>query len=497
MFVTHQEIAQIAREQAETLALEIIGEAPTSRRGDQIRFGGKGSLVVFIAGPRQGSFNSFEDDAAKGDIVDLYCWINGASKRDAFDWLQNRLGVSLAKKTEPTKESAEAARKRAEERDRERAKAIAASKAAEERDRAKRIARARKIWNGAAQRPYQACLDYLALRGVRLVSGSYVMRYRAIDESEGIKLSGGDPERAPTHSIVFGARRGKDPITAVQEIFIRDGAKAVIDVPKRTIGVIDGAAATLPSRGPCHITIIAEGPETALSIWMSVGASANVRISFGTSNIAKMHFADEEKRITIASDIEPSGGGLAAALDAAQSLARRDIDASIALPNVANGDFNDVLVKYGAEKVSSLVLSPFHPQKPAERSVAVITSCPQAGFYLWTVLGGGVVVRRPNKDKKTGLFRPLDIGAVALDDDVALVMTVLDPLIQMNGAARTTSGSLPKLRKGPPPQEIKRAARTPGALRSIIRRELGVDPGKTRSRITPPSARISRAVDQT
>ena len=497
MFVTHQEIAQIAREQAETLALKIIGEAPSSRRGDQIRFGGKGSLVVFIAGPRQGSFNSFEDDAAKGDIIDLYCWINGATKRDAFDWLQNQLGVSLSKKSEPTRESAAAARKRTEERDRERARAIAASKAAEDRDRAKRIARARKIWNSASKRPYRTCLDYLALRGIRLVSGSYVMRYRAIDEIEGSRLAGGDPERAPSHSIIFGARRGKDPITAVQEIFIRDGAKAAIDVPKRTIGVIDGAAATLPARAPFRATIIAEGPETALSIWMSVGASANVRISFGTSNIAKMHFDNDEKRITIAADIEPSGGGLAAALDAAQGLARRDIDASIALPNIANGDFNDVLVRYGAEKVSSLVLSPFHPLKPAERGVAVITSCPQAGFYLWMAIGGGVVVRRPKIDKKTGLFRPIDIGAVALEDDVALVMTAVDPLVRMNGSARTASGSPLKLKKGPSPDEIKRAARTPGALRSIIRSELGVDPGRIRKRIAPPSAKISRAVDQT
>ena len=69
-----------------TAALETRGE-PTSRRGDQWRYGTHGSLVVNVSGPHAGHWHSFEDDTG-GDVLDFLRYQRGLDREEAWAWLK-------------------------------------------------------------------------------------------------------------------------------------------------------------------------------------------------------------------------------------------------------------------------------------------------------------------------------------------------------------------------------------------------------------------------
>lgn len=97
------DIAAVAAALAENmadLARELCGE-PTSRRGDDWRFRGKGSLAVQVAGPRRGRWRDFEAGVG-GDAIDFVSHRLGLSKREAWEWGLDRLGYGRSSGARPT-----------------------------------------------------------------------------------------------------------------------------------------------------------------------------------------------------------------------------------------------------------------------------------------------------------------------------------------------------------------------------------------------------------
>ena len=73
----------------EAVARHLFGEPNkrlSSRR--ELRFGGRGSLVVHIAGRRRGTWSDFEADAG-GGVLDLIVRERGGDRRAAFQWLRH------------------------------------------------------------------------------------------------------------------------------------------------------------------------------------------------------------------------------------------------------------------------------------------------------------------------------------------------------------------------------------------------------------------------
>lgn len=74
------------------LAGHLIG-APSSRARNEIRFGGKGSLAVMIAGPKRGAW--FDHEAGCGGYpLGLVAHLRRTSMRDAYRWAVEWLGAS-------------------------------------------------------------------------------------------------------------------------------------------------------------------------------------------------------------------------------------------------------------------------------------------------------------------------------------------------------------------------------------------------------------------
>ena len=80
------------RGRAPEIAAELLGK-PTSRTGQEWRWGRKGSLAVVVAGARAGMW--FDHEAGTGGgLVDLVARTRGLSRPEALDWTADRIGVA-------------------------------------------------------------------------------------------------------------------------------------------------------------------------------------------------------------------------------------------------------------------------------------------------------------------------------------------------------------------------------------------------------------------
>ena len=70
------------------VALEVLGQ-PTERRGDEWRYGRRGSLVVNVGGRRAGTWRDFEAGRG-GGALEMLRHYQGLDKPQALDWLRSR-----------------------------------------------------------------------------------------------------------------------------------------------------------------------------------------------------------------------------------------------------------------------------------------------------------------------------------------------------------------------------------------------------------------------
>lgn len=398
------DVARKLREEAASFAEYVIGEKPTHRSGSEIRFYPTQSLVVNIAGKRKGTFRSFSNETDRGDMIDLYKLIRGAGAHDAFIAARDYLsmgGVDLS--------STIATPRRTAEQD-----------AAEEREiRQKKIRTANWIWNGSSPTDgREEGKAYLKNRGITIDIPSDVMRFRRLNAEDLIKM-GATPEQVPTDpvvAIVLRATNAKGETTAVQQIITCNGKKinqVVPDFPnpKRTNGDLSGSAVKLGGDKPERV-ILAEGPETSFSLFQASGIPT--WITLGTANYTTLQMPKSVKEAIVASDLEESGVGLAAALRAAQFWDAAGVPkVGIAIPRLAskNGDFNDGHQQHGEESVKAAVDGTFYGEKNRAQGVVVVTPDARAAFHVWQKTGMETIVRvpglRPDKTRSPILLDSL------------------------------------------------------------------------------------------
>jgi hypothetical protein len=154
---------------------------------------------------------------------------------------------------------------------------------------------------------------YLLSRGITAIPPTSVMGYRARAQGE-------------YGALVVRLTDGNGALQAVQQVFITaDGRKAPLKPPKRTNGMQIGCAVKLPgaANGPL---IMAEGPETALSVRQAAGG-LEVWAVLGTSNFAKV--ARAHRGVLIGREIMLAADGDAPDSPAARSL-RKQVAALVA-----------------------------------------------------------------------------------------------------------------------------------------------------------------------
>ena len=382
------DVAKRLREQAEDFSIYVIGEKPTYRSGSEIRFYPNQSLVVNIAGNRKGTYRSFSNETDRGDMIDLYKMVRGASPHDAFlaacDYLGST-GVDLsANAIVPVRDRAKEEAEAREQRD-------------------KKIRTANWIWNSASPTEgREEGLAYLRGRGITADIPPDVMRFRRLspDDLEKMGATKAQIPADPVVAIVLRATNAQSETTAVQQILTCKGQKITkvspdFPNPKRTNGDLTGSAVKLGSATPEQV-ILAEGPETAMSLFQASGKPT--WITLGTSNYTTLQMPRTVKEVIVAADLEESGTGLAAALRAAQFWDAAGVPkVGIALPRLRGntGDFNDVLQESGQETVKASVDHTFYGERNRAPGVVLVSPDARAAFHVWQKTGLETIVRVP------------------------------------------------------------------------------------------------------
>ncbi|EPY03228.1 toprim domain-containing protein [Magnetospirillum fulvum] len=166
-------------------------------------------------------------------------------------------------------------------------------------------------------------------------------------------LIDGVPQRGGALVVIATNAAGKPQAAQVVHV-TDDGLKApqelVGGVVKRTAGTLAGAAVRLPGTGS---VVLAEGPETGLSIWASTGRE--VWVCLGVSNFAKQVLPPGATVVIARDHDKPGCPADKQVAKAATTLTEAGHAVRIARPPIVGDDFNDVLRRDGAEAVRALI----------------------------------------------------------------------------------------------------------------------------------------------
>jgi putative DNA primase/helicase len=219
---------------AEALAIDLFG-LPKSRSKSQLLWGNKSSLVVTLSGKYAGKFRSWEADLG-GSMLDAIAFANNSSFADAIEWARRWLGedpLPLPKRRKPVIRNVDDEEKR-------------------------RIEAAKKIRAASIT--------------IGSTPGERYLRSRAITPDAQQQW----PESVRWHPngyLVFVCTTPQGETTAIQRIYVQPDGTPKLDNGqkiKRSLGPRYGGAVHFKGERLAPLCI-AEGPETALSVWSATG----------------------------------------------------------------------------------------------------------------------------------------------------------------------------------------------------------------------------------
>ena len=239
------ELVAALRSRIDDLARALLGKPNRAKSGKrELRFGSKGALCVWIAGPRRGGWADFSGDA-KGDPIGLIRYARRCDFLSALAWARTWLGWphdssnTLATRQPPPPDP---------------------TPIDNFADAERRAEIARRLWHEAEP-----------------IGGSVAERYLV----EVRKIPAGTPwPRAVryhrgTRSLILAATNDAGIVRAVQMVRLTASARAVQreDGSKLKIsrGCLAGVAVRLPGSRNGGLLLLAEGPETGLSVWRASG----------------------------------------------------------------------------------------------------------------------------------------------------------------------------------------------------------------------------------
>ena len=322
---------------AEAAALALLGEPNRhqSRPGREWRWGARGSLSFDLRGGR-----FFDHEAGEGGGV---LWlvrreIGAASDAEAMAWLRAQ-GIAPADNDNaatPHRDPRPVARRLRPDNDNAPADAETAEKSA--------LAAAQ--WAEAGRIEGTPGAAYLRRRGLpRWPAG-------AVRWCPAFKAYPNDPNPRP--AILFAATDAAGAVVAVQAVRLTPDGRKIEGRAKTSLGPIGAGFLRLPGRGPLHM---AEGPETALSVWLATGAP--VLATLGPIAARRIEAAPVQPAglLVIAGDAAAPGSPAARVMEAATAAAlARGLAVRVAVPDGAPGcDWNDILQSAGAEAVADRI----------------------------------------------------------------------------------------------------------------------------------------------
>ena len=137
--------------------------------------------------------------------------------------------------------------------------------------------------------------------------------------------------------------------------------KAPVSKPRMMLGKVAGGAVRLAGIGDDGVLGLCEGIETGLAMMTAIPGLA-VWATLSATNLEQVHLPPEARRIVILADHDASGAGARAAETAARRLRAEGRDVAIALPPREGEDFNDLLLREGADAVARIVGEALRPE---------------------------------------------------------------------------------------------------------------------------------------
>ncbi len=332
---------------AEDLCRALLGE-PTSRTSRELRYGRRGSFSLVLSGAKRGLWHDHESNTG-GDLLALIRRERGGSFAEAVQYARHFLSM-------PEQERPKAAPRQQRQ-------------AGPSDDEALRIRRAQAF----------------ALAGEDLigtVAEQYLVATRDIP-----KPAAGWPAAVRFHrqrnALMLVATDAEGGVRAVQLVHLTDHAQKRPDEPgkptKQSFGVLEGAAVRLPKATQIahphpSALLLAEGPETGLSVWASTGRPTWIALG----SVAKVQ-PPALTPLVVCADDDPRDAPAAKALGKAVSRWRSEgRDVAVATPwsprRFNKSDFNDLIRKDGPAAILARIataLSPRGPQPPGNAALPV------------------------------------------------------------------------------------------------------------------------------
>lgn len=347
-------------ERWQDLCLVLFGE-PAHRGRREWRWGRKGSMAVKLGGRYGLSFSSYESDEG-GSLLDAIMVAHGCGFREAVDWARAWLGGEGESTSRPRPQAPRAAFDADAEEERGKAEALALWRAG------------RGIYGTAASRYLQGRkIDRWPAECVRLIAARDVGR---------IATSLGDDDTHKPWSwwrwpaLVFPMMNGAGAVTAVQLVALTDDGDAVLRSSgggkwKINRGSAVGSAVQLPAdsdaAGPL---VLAEGGETALSVWAATGFETWA--AMGGVGKAPLEGVPFDRLIVVCRDDDPPGSpafkARAKAVRAWRKAGRRVVEVSPWPTSRGDkSDFNDLLQAEGPDAVRLRLDAAIAPATPKPR----------------------------------------------------------------------------------------------------------------------------------
>lgn len=335
-----EELRAALAAQAEDLCLALLGK-PAARSGSEWRWGKRGSLSVVTRGSKRGLWHDHEAGTG-GDLFDLIRRERGGSFAEAVAFARDFVRMPAAARPAPKRPISN------------RAKITEADP-----NDAARLARARR---------------YAAEAGP--IAGTVAERY-LIETRRIPKPAAGWPDALRFHhrrnALVVVATDAAGEVRGVQLVHLAaDGTKRPEEPgrpTKQSFGLMDGAAVHLPGEG--GPLLLAEGPETGLSVWAATGRETWIALG----SVGKLA-PPPLRRLVVCADDDPRDAPAAKSLRKAIGEWRAEgRDVAVALPwarrRFDKSDFNDLIRRDGAAAVLARIRAALAPPPPATKRLPV------------------------------------------------------------------------------------------------------------------------------
>lgn len=322
-----------------------IGESynAASSSSSERRYGKNGHIAVNL---KTGAWIDYKDSDMAGGPFHMLTKLKGLSFKEAIDYGASWAGLSRDALSAPgaskTGMRNTTSKPFAYPPQQDKKEALDAERKA-------KIDKAQALWTKG--QPIQGTLAERYLREHRKIGGCLPNDLRYLPFFTDVH------SKKPFPCLMTGVRSKDGDITAVQLTFLdpQTGAKAQLDTPKKSFGVLKGSAVLLQEDKASNVVFIAEGVETALSI-KEAGVQGTIKASLGLSNIKRLIPDSPNMHVTICADHDASDSPAAKSLNKSiMFLRERGLMVTVIKPDKLLQDFNDVLKNDGPQGVRDIL----------------------------------------------------------------------------------------------------------------------------------------------